>query len=166
MSRTFAALAMLGTLLAVPLGAAFAAGQPATSFQAAYKGGASLRTCDPVSCLFPGTGAGFATVLGQSSATYTVTLDRESPATAAPCQLASITATFGPNGGSQIVVSGSGKACPASATSALLLSYTYTVTGGTGRFSGASGSGTAIGVMDTTAGTLATKWSGFLSVPG
>jgi hypothetical protein len=166
MKRIAVTVVLVGALLGLPLGATFANAQSSSPFRAAYAGSAALQGCNPVMCQLPGRGTGYATALGQSSAAYNITLDKESPATAAPCELAWITATFRAKGGDQVSVSGSGTACSMAGTPALALSFSYTVTGGTGRFTGAGGSGSAQGTLDSSAGTAGTTWNGTVVLPG
>jgi len=108
-------------------------------------------------------GSGRATLLGKISEAATVVVDLSSnpaPGCSAEVRTTTITAA----NGDQITMQATGQVCfgPTTGTA----SDAYVVTGGTGRYSGASGSGTDTASIDRVSGNAVSTFTGTLSSPG
>jgi hypothetical protein len=68
--------------------------------------------------------------------------------------------------GDTLVADGTGQATPIPGTDFLYIEETMTITGGTGRFAGATGSFTVERLYDTVAGTTIGSFEGTISSPG
>jgi hypothetical protein len=68
--------------------------------------------------------------------------------------------------GDRLIASFSGKAMPTATPGVLSIVETATITGGTGRFAGATGSFTVVRLFNTTTGTTAGSFNGTISAPG
>ena len=75
------------------------------------------------------------------------------------------TTTLTAANGDELTLAAAGTNCPTSPTT-VAASDTFTVTGGTGRFVGASGSGTVSATVDLATSTAVVTLSGVLSSPG
>lgn len=111
------------------------------------------------------TGIGQATHLGKSTeianvASYiTITLP-------GGCNPESRTTTLTAANGDTLTLAATGTNCPTSVPTMKTAFDNYTVTGGTGRFAGASGSGTISATIDLATRTAVVTVSGTLSAPG
>jgi hypothetical protein len=128
---------------------------------------AVLAPCDPSHVCVSITGTGEATHLGKISEAALFIIDPASvPAPGCTTNTGSMTFT-GANGDG-ITLALRGINCQLTPTIGLALS-SYVVSGGTGRFSGATGSGTEIVHIDTSNAAFSTgvtNFSGTLSTPG
>ena len=139
------------------------------SFSATYHEQVAFSPCGPTVVCVHGRGVGLATHLGRSTDVNDAgTVDfATTPCATVQTPLATL---IGANGDT-ITVSLSGTACPTSVFGLDALSGTYIVTGGTGRFAGASGGGTLFGPsqVDTSCFCRATTtltFTGKVSSPG
>jgi hypothetical protein len=138
--------------------------QDQVPFRATFSDQFVVIAC-PVLCV-TATGIGPAIHLGRASEVAHGTLD---PATFDPttgCAPDTSTATLTAANGDQVTLSTTGVFCQTS-TTAFHESGTYQITGGTGRFSSASGSGTytSIGTFSGASGTVIKAYDGTLSSP-
>ena len=140
------ALAATGSVvlaLALPFVPAHAAGPlPAVPFHAFYTETYLLPPCTPQVCTYPGRGSGYTTATGAMTETTALTLV---PALSSGCHLAQTTTTFTDAQGNELMASAGGLACPTSANGPLAVRLHFTITGGTGPYRSAGGSGIAAG---------------------
>jgi hypothetical protein len=135
-----------------------AAGEP-VPFKGSLEGVVTTRPLNPpyVSALVKATGN--ATVLGQFALAIPHIVNR-----------ANMTATgtyqFVAANGDTLTASFSGRATPTATRGVLAIVETATITGGTGRFAGASGSFTVGRLFNTVAGTTSGSFNGTISTPG
>jgi hypothetical protein len=122
-------------------------------------------------------GSGQASHLGKSSEVSTVVVDTASnpgpEPYGTPCNNNTRTVTLTAANGDQLTLALTGVNCDTGATSGItgISEDTYVVTGGTGRFAGATGGGTDIVYISAPApgappATATTDFSGTLSTPG
>jgi hypothetical protein len=161
----YLALSVLAAMLlslGVPPGATRAAGLiPSVPFSAFYTETYLLPPCTPMVCTYPGHGTGFTSATGSMTETTSLTLR---PATPSRCHVAQGETTFTDTQGNQLQASASGSACATSASGPLFVRMTFTITGGTGTYQNAGGSGTEVGwvYLQNTAGppVAAFVWKG------
>jgi hypothetical protein len=143
-------------------------------FQATFTEQFSGVQCGPMLLCVSITGSGTAAHLGRVTETRQVRIDLSNPATGC-LPVLSDTMTLAAANGDQLVATGAGQNCLTSVSNSDVQNeiVQYTVTGGTGRFTGASGSGTwrthviiTAETATTTTGTATTTASGMLSSPG
>ena len=128
---------------------------------------AVLAPCDPSHVCVSITGTGEATHLGKISEAALFTIDPAS-VPAPGCTTNTGTMTFTGANGDGITLALHGIGCQITPTTALA-QESYVVISGTGRFSGATGSGTEIAQIDTSNpafSTGLTDFRGTLSTPG
>jgi hypothetical protein len=129
--------------LGVPLGTSRATSTiPVVPFSAYYTETYGLPPCTPVACPYPGQGTGFTTATGAMTEKTLLTLK---PGPSSSCQVAQATTTFTDAQGSQLLASASGSACPTVAGGPLSVQMSFTISGGTGKYNSAGGSGTETG---------------------
>lgn len=125
--------------------------------------------CPPIPSLcVTSTGSGQAAHLGNVRESTVTVLDLASkpgPGCATDGHAETRATTLFAANGDQITLVGTGYSCPTGPTT-LTAVDSYVVTGGTGRFSGASGSGTITGTIDLANGTAVDTFSGVLSQAG
>jgi len=125
--------------------------------------------CAPLPSLcVTSTGSGQATHLGNVRESTVTVLDLASkpgPGCATDGHAETRATTLFAANGDQITLVGTGYSCPTGPTT-LTAVDSYVVTGGTGRFSGASGSGTITATIDLANGTAVDTFSGVLSQAG
>ena len=166
------------TLLAALLAAGFAPGATFMSADSLVPFHATLTEqfsgvqCSPTVLCVSVTGTGTAAHLGRVTETRQVRIDLSNPATGC-LPVLSDTMTLTAANGDQVVATGAGQNCLTDNPDVQNETVTYTVTGGTGRFSGAGGSGTwhthviiTAETATTTTGAATTISSGTLSAPG
>jgi hypothetical protein len=120
--------------------------------------------CNPTLICTPGTGSGQATQLGRTSEASEVFVDLlNHPAPGCNSETRTVTLT-GANG-DQITLALTGQACGTSPVTATATDA-WVVTGGTGRYSGASGSGADTAFINGATSTAVTTYTGTLSTPG
>jgi hypothetical protein len=164
---------------AVALGAAFLALAlvvPAASAKSTVPFSASFNetftvfvggTCAPNAFCASATGLGQATHMGKTTEAFVgsvvLPLDQNG------CAPESSTGTLTAANGDQVFVTSAGTFCQSSLTNATDVG-SWTVTGGTGRFTGATGSGpyttTILINSDGSGGTSTSTYSGTISTPG
>ena len=165
-------------LLAALLAAGVAPGAPRTladrlvPFQATLTEQFSGVQCGPTVLCVSVTGTGTAAHLGRVTDTRQVRIDLSNPATGC-LPVLSDTMTLTAANGDQVFATGAGQNCLTSNPDVQNEAVTYTVTGGTGRFSAAGGSGTwhthvviTAETATTSMGTATTSASGLLASPG
>jgi hypothetical protein len=160
--RILAIAALLGLAMLVPT-RAFAA--TLVPFQATVFEHYTLSVCAPHTVCITAHGTGQATHLGELTESATVQVDINPADAVNGCSPETRNTTLVAANGDEITMSATG--CGYSATNSARDSYV--VTGGTGRFQGASGSGTDSNVHMLTGpgvGMAVTTFSGNLSSPG
>jgi hypothetical protein len=153
-------VALFALLGAIPTSAAASTEVP---FRATLTETSSAAPCGGTLLCVTVNGIGQATHLGRTSESSSPVVDT-STSPAPGCFSETRTTTLTAANGDQITLAGPGQVCNTSPTTASTLD-TWTVTGGTGRFSGASGSGTGSAAIDTTTGNAVSVFTGTLSVP-
>jgi hypothetical protein len=151
-SLALAVLAVLG--LAGP-----APAQQQVPFKGSLEGVVTIRPLTPpyVSVLVKATGN--ATQLGQFTLAIPHIVNRST-------MTAKGTYQFVAANGDTLTASFSGKAMPTSTAGVLSIMETAIITGGTGRFAGATGGFTCVRLFNTVAGTTAGSFNGTISAPG
>ncbi|MGE5374135.1 MAG: hypothetical protein ACM3XO_03690 [Bacteroidota bacterium] len=150
---------MVLLLAVVVAGTAFAA--PAADRQLLLKG--SIQSQETYSIDFPimsvnATGSGTATQLGQFNVTYQVAVNLLT--VSGPGSIQFVAAN-----GDSLFGQGSGQASDTGTPGVFNVVETYTITGGTGRFAGASGSITLDRIVDTNTGVTSGTMSGAILLP-
>jgi len=163
---TVAVAALCAVMVSVPQSAAAASLIP---FRATVAETFTAGPCSPTPSLcVTNTGSGQATHLGMVREFTVTVLDLASkpgPGCATDGHAETRMTTLTAANGDQITLAGTGYSCPTGPTT-LTAVDSYVVTGGTGRFSGASGSGTVTGAIDLANGTAVDTFSGVLSKAG
>jgi hypothetical protein len=119
--------------------------------------------CDVAKVVAIGHGA--ATHLGRTTELITGTIDSTGATPAHPCSALSDTRTLTAANGDQLFISGTGTACTDPTNPDLeTASFTWVVTGGTGRFASATGSGTE--TLRSIGGSISVVYDGAISSPG
>jgi hypothetical protein len=124
----------------------------------------SLEMCGPMLRCPISEGRGQATHLGRTTETVAVVVDLAHP-DAAGCFPEIRKTILTAANGDQIMMTATGKSCSTGPTTVTAVD-SYVVTGGTGRFSGASGSGTNTALVDLASRTAVVTFIGALSSPG
>ncbi len=124
---------------------------PAMPFSAFYTETYGLPPCTPQACPYPGQGTGFTSATGSMKETTLLTLR---PGPSSTCQTAQAQTTFTDVHGNQLSATASGSACPTVTNGPLSVHMTFTITGGTGTYVSAGGTGTETGwiYLQNTAG--------------
>ncbi len=160
-----AVAALCAVLVAVPQQAAASL----VPFRATVAETFTAGPCSPTPSLcVTNTGSGQATHLGNIRESTVTVLDLASgpgPGCATDGHAETRMTTLFAANGDQITLAATGYSCPTGPTT-LTAVDTYVVTGGTGRFSGASGGGTITGAIDLANGTAIDTFSGVLSEEG
>ena len=165
---------LLATLLAagVAPGATRTLADRLVPFQATLTEQFSGVQCGPTALCVRVTGTGTAAHLGRVTDTRQVRIDLSTPATGC-LPVLSDTMTLTAANGDQVFATGTGQNCVTSNPDVQNETVIYTVTGGTGRFSAAGGSGTwhthvviTAETATTSMGTATTSASGLLASPG
>ncbi|HEU5424715.1 MAG TPA: hypothetical protein VFU72_14315 [Nitrolancea sp.] len=154
--------ALLGLALLTPLQASAALLVP---FQATVYEHYTVSVCAPDTRCITATGSGEATQLGQVTQTSTVRVDLNPAHAVNGCVPETRETVLVASNGDELTMSAGGWGCPASSSA----QDQYTVTGGTGRFQGATGSGMDVNVhtlSSASGGVAVTTYSGTLSSPG
>jgi hypothetical protein len=156
---TLAIIAMLALVGAIPQGAAATSQVP---FRATFAETSSVAPCGTTLLCATINGTGQATLLGKTTEPASVVFDTSS-SPAPGCFSETRTTTLIAANGDTLTLVGPGQVCFGATTGSAQDSWT--VTGGTGRFSGASGSGTDSAAIDTTTGNAVSVFTGTLSAP-
>jgi hypothetical protein len=157
---SLALVALIALLGAIPAGAAATTQVP---FHATLTETSSATPCGGHFLCVTVNGTGEATQLGRTSESSSPLVDT-STNPAPGCFSETRTTTLTAANGDQLTLAGPGLDCNTSATTAST-SDTWTVTGGSGRFTGAQGSGTDSASVDLTNGNAVSVYTGTLSVP-
>jgi hypothetical protein len=156
---------LLGVMLSV-IGTVGIAGNPASAagthqnpFEASYSGTAAFTSA--TTALFTGTGS--ARRLGRSTNVNHITVSGPAscPGGFANINVETLTAA---NGDTLVLTGDRDEGCP-TGPNAVHGTGDWTVTGGTGRFAGATGHGTFDGVADFNQGTFSFRLTGTISAP-
>jgi hypothetical protein len=154
-------VALMAGLVAVPLQASAASLVP---FHATVAETFTAAVCDPFPSLCVTiAGRGHATHLGRVREAATVVVDLASDP-APGCHTETRKTTLTAADGDQIMLDATGQNCATGPTTVTAVDA-YVVTGGTGRFSGATGSGTIIAKIDLASGRARVTFRGLLSGP-
>jgi hypothetical protein len=154
MNRVLSSL-VSAVLVTVPLAFAGAASaEHAVPFKGSYSG--TFTVSFPV---VSSTASGHETHLGKSTETIAVTLTPDGPG----CQTNLGTGVLTAANGDQIFFDATGTSCFNPTTGLVDLSGTQTITGGTGRFEGASGTLTVSGTGNPATGTISYTLEGSIS---
>ena len=157
-------------------GASLVAGQPAFAtpgsapklvpFHATFAGSAQTVVVPP-RVFATGAAEGRATHLGATVWDFEeiVTLGQVVPGCPTLGSTDTYTGRFIAANGDMITVEGAGTGCPTSPTTVIVMDV-FTVTGGTGRFEGASGNLTSVTAVDRPTNTFVITFQGELSTPG
>ena len=105
------------------------------------------------------TGSGEATRLGRFTVSYEGTVNVQTGASTG------LSAHYTAANGDSLFAEGSGQATPTETPGVLKIVETYTITGGTGRFAGASGNITTDRIVDLTTGITSGTISGNIVLP-
>ena len=105
-----------------------------------------------------GNGSGNASHLGRYSAEYDVTVSLVSGGGPASIRLVAAN-------GDAIFATGSGQGTPTALPDVAMIVEMYTITGGTGRFAGASGSFTVVRLVNTVTGVTSGTFDGSIVLP-
>ncbi len=155
-------VALMAVLAAIPSQASAASPVP---FQATIAETFTAAPCAPVPSLCVTImGSGHATHLGQVhelAAVYSDLASQASPGCFTETRTTILTAA----NGDQLTLVSTGHHCVTSPTTETAVD-SYVVAGGTGRFRGATGSGTNTATIDLASGTASVTFSGVLSSPG
>jgi len=160
--RILAIATLLGLAMLAPTRASAATLVP---FQASVFEHYTLSVCASYTVCITGVGTGRATQLGEVTEYASVRVDINPADSVNGCSPETRSTVLTAANGDEITMSATG--CGYNATSSARDSYV--VTGGTGRFQGASGSGTDSNVHMLTGpgvGVAVTTFSGYLSSPG
>jgi hypothetical protein len=156
---------MLMTIATIGIGgnSASAAAGHQVPFSASYSGTAAFTS--PTTALL--TGTGHASHLGRSTNVNHITVSGPGSPGSCPGGFANINVeTLTAANGDTLVLTGPhDQACP-TGPNAVHGTGDWNVTGGTGRFAGATGQGTFDGVADFNHGTFSFRLTGTISVPG
>jgi hypothetical protein len=160
MKKIFVSTAATLLLLIVLASAVFAA-PTASERQLLLKG--SLQDTETQQVMFPtifvnGTGSGNATQLGLFTMSYQAQLN-------IPTLSATTSATLVAADGSSLLGEGTGQGTPTGTPGIVSIVETYTITGGTGRFAGATGNFTVERLIDRATLTSSGTISGTIVLP-
>jgi hypothetical protein len=150
------------SLLAATFLAVAFASLAVASDQVPFRGSLAAVETDVVqggTLIVDGSGVGNATQLGQFAATFHVEVDLST-------LIGVGTITFTAANGDSLSASFIGHATPTSDPNIFMLEEVMTVTGGTGRFAGATGSFTLERVINLSTGVSSGSFSGTISNPG
>ncbi len=157
-----AAIALVAVLISVPGQASAASLVP---FRATIAETFTAAPCSAVPSLcVSAVGTGEATHLGKTRESASVVINLAS--NPAPGCTAEIRETiFNAANGDQLTLHATGQGCDTSPTTTAAVD-SFVVTGGTGRFNGATSIGTINVTVDRASGTAVTTFNGVLSTPG
>lgn len=163
-------MALAGALAAVGLIASVASAASAVPFQASFAETFSVYAggpCPANAMCAAETGTGNATHMGKSSESFTAVVSL--PISATGCTPESSSGTLTAANGDEVFVTASGTFCQTSVSSATDTG-TFQVTGGTGRFVGATGGGAYDSTININAtwsgGTSTSTYTGTISTVG
>jgi hypothetical protein len=158
---SLAAMALLAVLVSTPGQASAASLVP---FKATVSETFTAGLCSPVPSLCVSiTGTGHATRLGKIRESASV-MSNLAAGVGPGCFSETRRTTLTAANGDQIILDAAGHNCATGPTTVTAMDA-YVVTGGTGRFSGASGIGTITATIDQASATAVVTFSGLLSTP-
>jgi len=140
---------------------AFASESESTRFKASFSGPFHTIASTPTTITVAVTGEGRATHLGDSDLSATVTIVLATGVGTSTDT--TITASGDEHEDNLFLTTVTSETAP-SPQGIIILSGTYTITGGTGEFSGATGSGTVSGTVSIPAGTVTERVSGTITL--
>ncbi len=153
-------------VVSAPAWAVAPPGPTLVPFHGSYSGNTVARFAPP-QVFVTGTGEGHATHLGRFDLAFaeTLRLGQVVAGCSTPGTTGTSTGSLTAANGDTVMFEGSGTGCPTSATTVRAMAF-HTVTGGTGRFEGASGYFTLIVAVDRPTSTVVATFDGELSTPG
>jgi hypothetical protein len=159
MKQRQTAILTVALLLGILTGPVYAAAT--TEEELPFKG--TLQALETYQLVFPtlfidANGSGNATHLGRYSVQYNVSVDLLSGGGPASIQLVAAN-------GDAIFATGSGQGTPTPDPEVAMIVEMYTITGGTGRFAGASGSFTVQRLVNTVTGVTSGLFDGNIVIP-
>lgn len=159
MRKSVVSIAIALVLVIVLAGMAYAA--PAAQTPVPFKG--SLQAVESYEVNVPtllvqGSGSGNATHLGRYSISYGVVVDLVTASGPASAHLVAAN-------GDSLYAEGHGQATETGTPGVNQIVETYTITGGTGRFTGASGSFTVRRIVDLATGATSGSFDGYIVKP-
>lgn len=164
-----AAGATVASLLIVPpSGAVASQGPKLVPFHGTYAGTYQAQVVPPNLIITATGGVGHATHLGRFELTNVITgglVRGPVPNCPVPGTTEVYTATLTAANGDTITLEGTGTGCPTSPTTVAVVDA-VTITGGTGRFEGASGYLTVTSAVDQPTRTVVISFDGAMSSPG
>ena len=158
-AASVAILALLIMFSASPI--AFASESESTRFKASFSGPFHTIASTPTTITVAVTGEGRATHLGDSDLSATVTIVLATGVGTSTDT--TITASGDEHEDNLFLTTVTSETAP-SPQGIIILSGTYTITGGTGEFRGATGSGTVSGTVSIPAGTVTERVSGTITL--
>jgi hypothetical protein len=157
-------LTMVVLLAVIAVVPSHAVAKSLVPFQATIAETFTATLCSPTLLCISATGSGQAAHLGETSESAVVVSDLASNP-APGCHTETRTTTLTAANGDQVTMDATGQNCSISPTTVTAVD-SYVVTGGTGRYSGATGSGTTRASIDLASGIAVVTFSGTLSTPG
>lgn len=135
---------------------------PAAGRELLVKG--SIQALETYTLNFPimsvtATGAGYSTQLGKFTVSYSVEVNVVTSAGSGAI------AEFIAANGDRLFAEGNGQATPTDISGVFNVIENYTITGGTGRFAGASGNLTLDRIVDTNTGATSGSMAGVIALP-
>jgi hypothetical protein len=156
--HSFAASLALAILAVVGLAGPVPAGEP-VPFKGSLEGVVTVRPLNPPYVFALVKATGNATQLGKFALAIPHKVNRTNMTAAGSYQ-------FVAANGDRLTASFSGKATPTATPGVLSIVETATITGGTGRFAGATGSFICVRLFNTITGKTAGSFTGTISAPG
>jgi len=160
-AASLAILALLMMFSASPI--ALASESESTRFKASFSGPFQIIASTLTTITVAVTGEGRATHLGDSDLSATVTIVLATGVGTSTDT--TITGASGDEDEGNLFLTTVTSETPPSPQGIIILSGTYTITGGTGEFRGATGSETASGTVSLPAGTVSQSFSGTITLP-
>jgi hypothetical protein len=164
---TFTIAAAASFPVATPAMATAAPNGAVVPFHAVYRGGYQAQVSPPNLIITATSGDGYATHLGRFELTDRIVAGLARgpiPDCPVPGTTETYTATLTGANGDSITLAGTGHGCPRTPTT-VLVTDAVTVTGGTGRFEGASGHLTVRSFVDQPSSTVVIIFYGSISAP-
>ena len=167
-SMLAAGTAVASLLIIAPSGAVASQGPKLVPFHGTYAGSYRAQVAPPNVIITATGGVGHATHLGRFELTNVITVGLQRgpvPNCPVPGTTEVYTATLTAANGDTITLEGTGTGCQTSPTTVAVVD-TVTITGGTGRFEGASGDLTVTSAVDQAERTVVISFDGTMSSPG
>jgi|tagenome__1003787_1003787.scaffolds.fasta_scaffold19468657_1 hypothetical protein len=164
---TFTAVAAASLLIATPAMATAEPNGAVVPFHGIYRGGYQAQVSPPNLIITATSGDGYATHLGHFELTDRIVAGLARgpvPDCPVPGTTETYTSTLTGANGDSITLAGTGHGCQRTPTT-VLVKDAVTVTGGTGRFEGATGSITVRSFVDQSSSTVVIVFYGSISAP-